>query len=409
MLAHTFRALRYGNYRLFYAGQGISLIGTWLQQTAMGWLVYKLTGSAFLLGVVGFSGQLPSFLMAPFAGVVSDRLNKHRILLATQTLSMLQAGLLAVLVLTGAVQAWHLIVLSVFLGLVNGFDVPARQSFVIEMVGDRKDLPNAIALNSAMFNAARLVGPAIAGLLIAAIGEGMCFLLNAVSFGAVIAALLLMKLKHAPPRGAGEGVFHEIREGFNYVRSTRSIRSVLILLAFVSLVGSSYAVLMPMFAKDILLGGPKTLGYLLSATGAGALLGAFFLASRKTTRSLPLFIAAAVTAGALSLVGLSFVPNLGFTIPILIVTGFCLMVHMASTNTLIQTVTHDRMRGRVMSFYMMSFMGMATFGSLLMGGLASALGARWAILLGGVAMLISAILFWTGLPGIRKAAESALR
>ena len=266
-----FRTLRYRNYRLFFAGQCISLIGTWMQQIALSWLVYRLTHSVFLLGMVGFVSQFPTFLFAPFAGVLSDRWNRHHILIFTQSMSMLLAMTLAVLVLTGVIAVWHILLLTLFLGCVNALDIPTRQSFVIYMIDQREDLGNAIALNSAMFNGARFLGPSVAGLLIAAVGEGICFLLNGLSYLAVIAALLSMKLSPVHAESMKANMLHDFKEGLAYTFGSEPIRSILLLLALTSFMGVPYAVLMPAFARDILHGGPHTLGFLMSATGAGSL------------------------------------------------------------------------------------------------------------------------------------------
>ena len=336
---HVFRTLRYRNYRLFFSGQLVSLIGTWMQQVALTWLVYRLTNSPFLLGVVGFVGQMPMFLLGPFAGVLADRANRHRIIILTQTLSMVQATVLAILTLTGNITVAHIIILSIFIGLVNAFDMPTRQSFLLDMIESREDLPNAIALNSSMFNGARLLGPSIAGLVIAAIGEGLCFLLNAVSYVAVIAALLAMKvtqrhLKNRKPRKVLEG----FTEGFHYAFGFSPIRNILLLLALVSMMGMPYAVLMPVYARDILHGGPHTLGFLMGATGVGALAGALSLASRKSVVGLGRWIPLAAGTFGVGLIAFSFSRTLWLSMILLFVVGAGMMVQMASSNTIIQTI-----------------------------------------------------------------------
>ena len=276
----TLRALRHKNYRLFFSGQSLSLIGTWMQQVALGWMVYRLTDSAFLLGLVGFSSQIPTFILASFAGVLADRYSKHKIIIATQILAMLQASILAFLTLTGSIQIWQIILLSLFSGLINAFDMPTRQSFVIDMVEDRNDLPNAIALNSMTFNAARLIGPTVAGFLISTIGEGLCFLINAISYIAVIAALILMRISPNPNNQNNEKVLEGLKEGIKYAYNFKPIRVLLLLIGLVSLTGMPYTVLMPVFARDILHGNSHTLGFLFGAVGSGALIGAVYLASQ---------------------------------------------------------------------------------------------------------------------------------
>ncbi|HOV80395.1 MAG TPA: MFS transporter [Bacillota bacterium] len=397
------RSFHYRNYRLFFSGQGISLIGTWIQNIAVSWLVYRLTNSEFLLGVVGFAGQIPAFVLTPFAGVLADRWNRRQILVATQTLAMLQALALAFLVLSGNVTIWHLIPLSVFLGLVNAFDTPARQSFVVDIIEKKEDLGNAIALNSSMFNGARLVGPSIAGMLIAGVGEGICFLLNGISYIAVILALLAMRIK---PRQAKPGktlVLNEFREGLAYTWGFSPIKYILSLLALVSLVGMPYSVLMPVFAREILKGGPHTLGFLMGASGTGALAGAYFLASRRNTRGLETFIPAAAGIFGAGLAAFSRSGSLGLSMSLLVLTGFCMMVNMASCNTVLQTIVDDDKRGRVMSLYTTAFMGMMPFGSLLGGGLAARIGAADTVLLGGISCIAGALVFAAKLPALRKA------
>ena len=388
-----FRTLRYRNYRLFFAGQCISLIGTWMQQIALSWLVYRLTHSVFLLGMVGFVSQFPTFLFAPFAGVLSDRWNRHHILIFTQSMSMLLAMTLAVLVLTGAIAVWHILLLTLFLGCVNALDIPTRQSFVIYMIDQREDLGNAIALNSAMFNGARFLGPSVAGLLIAAVGEGICFLLNGLSYLAVIAALLAMKLSPVHSESMKTNMFHDFKEGLAYTFGSQPIRSILLLLALTSFMGVPYAVLMPAFARDILHGGPHTLGFLMSATGAGALLGAVYLASRRSIIGLGKIIL--ITAGifGMGLIGFSLSRILWLSLLLMFITGFGIMVQVASSNTLLQTIVDDNMRGRVMSFFAVSFMGMAPFGSLLAGSLAGMMGVANTLMLGGICCVMGATVY----------------
>jgi MFS family permease len=392
------RALRHRNYKLFFSGQLISLIGTWMQGLAMGWLVYRMSNSAFMLGLVGFSSQIPTLLFSPFAGVLLDRWNKHKTIVVTQILSMVQALILAWLVLSGGVQIWQLVLLNVFIGMVNGFDIPARQSFIVEMIEDRSDLGNAIALNSSMFNAARLVGPSIAGLIIAAVGEGICFLLNAVSYIAVILSLLAMRINYVKPLHQDKHVLAGLKEGVKYAWNFIPIRTILIMIALLSLAGMPYSVLMPIFAREILKGGAHTLGFLVGAIGVGALFGALYLASRKTVRGLGKIIPTTAISFGVSLIVFSFSHNLIFSLAMLVLTGMSMMTHMASCNTILQTIVDDKMRGRVMSYYTMAFMGMTPFGSLIFGGLASKIGAPYTLTLGGMVCIIGGIIFASKLP-----------
>ncbi|MEP6848604.1 MAG: MFS transporter [Acidobacteriota bacterium] len=400
---HMFRALSHRNYQLFFSGQGISMIGTWMTRVATSWLVYKLTGSALLLGVVGFAGQIPSFILAPIAGVFVDRWNRHRLLVITQILAMLQSAALAVLTLTETIQIWHMIALSVFQGLINAFDMPARQSFVIEMVEDRDDLPNAIALNSSLVNGARLVGPSVAGVIIAIVGEGWCFAIDAVSYIAVIVSLLAMTLNAAETvsKVREVNVFRQFKEGWTYVTHSMPIRSILLLLAFVSLVGMPYTVLMPIFANEILHGGPYTLGFLMAASGTGALTGALILAARKSIVGLGRYIPRMAALFGIGLVAFSFSRMIWLSMILMVMTGLGFMVQMAASNTLIQTIVEEDKRGRVMSFYTMAFMGTAPFGSLLAGFVAERIGAPYTLLIGGIGCVIGAVWFARALPRLR--------
>jgi MFS family permease len=402
-LSFMVRALRHRNYRLFFSGQTVSLVGTWMTRIAMSWLVYRLTGSALLLGLVGFAGQIPSFLLAPFAGVLVDRWNRHRLLVVTQVLAMLQSAALAGLTLAGVINIWHVLLLSLFQGVINAFDMPARQAFVVEMVERREDLSNAIALNSSMVNAARLVGPSVGGVIIAAVGEGWCFALDAVSYLAVIASLLLMRIVVRPrtaPKGAR--VLPELREGWRYVSGSPPIRSILLLLALVSLVGMPYTVLMPVFASTVLHGGPHTLGFLMAATGVGALLGALFLASRRSVVGLGKVIPMMSALFGAGLIAFSLSRWLPLSLLILPFTGIGFMVQMAASNTLLQTLVEDDKRGRVMSFYTMAIMGVTPFGSLLAGTLAHRIGAPHTLLFGGAGCIVAALWFASLLPGLRE-------
>ena len=402
-LGFMVRALRHRNYRLFFAGQTVSLVGSWMTRIATSWLVYRLTGSALLLGLVGFAGQIPSFLLSPVAGVLVDRWDRHRLLVVTQILAMLQSAALAGLALAGVINIWHVLALSLFQGLINAFDMPARQAFVVEMVERREDLPNAIALNSSMVNAARLLGPSIGGVIIAAVGEGWCFALDAVSYLAVIASLLLMRLaarRRAAPKGAK--VLPELRAGWSYVAGSVPIRSILLLLALVSLVGMPYTVLMPIFASTVLHGGPHTLGFLMAATGVGALLGAVFLASRRSVLGLGRVVPLMSGLFGAGLIGFSLSRSLWLSLLLLLVTGIGFMVQMAASNTLLQTLVEDDKRGRVMSFYTMAIMGVTPFGSLLAGALAHRMGAPRTLLFGGIGCIAAALWFASLLPDLRE-------
>jgi MFS family permease len=402
-IAFMLRSLSHRNYKLFFSGQSISLIGTWMTRIATSWLVYRLTGSALLLGVVGFAGQIPSFLLAPFAGVLVDRWNRHRLLIATQVLALLQSLALGVLALTGVIQIWHVIVLSVFQGLINAFDMPARQAFVVEMVEKREDLANAIALNSSMVNAARLLGPSIGGVIIAAVGEGWCFMLDAISYLAVIASLLAMKITPRMTKHLREvKMLQQLAEGWKYASRFAPIRNVLLLLALVSLVGMPYTVLMPVFANEVLHGGPNTLGLLMAASGVGALVGAMILAGRKSVLGLGKFIPLTAGAFGVGLVAFSFSRVLWLSLLLMIVTGLGFMVQMAASNTVLQTIVEEDKRGRVMSFYTMAFMGTAPFGSLLAGSVADRIGAPHTLLFGGIGCIIGALWFATFLPALRR-------
>jgi len=401
--AFIFRALSHRNYQLFFAGQSISLIGTWMTRIATSWLVYRLTGSALLLGVVGFAGQIPSFVLAPLAGVLVDRWNRHRLLVATQILALLQSLALALLTLTGVIKIWHVIALSVFQGLINAFDMPARQAFVVEMVDRREDLANAIALNSSMVNAARLLGPSIGGVVIAGVGEGWCFMTDAISYLAVIASLLAMTISSRMTRPAKDArIFAQLYEGWTYATRFTPIRDILILLAVVSLVGMPYSVLMPVFANDILRGGPSTLGWLMAASGVGALAGALLLAARKSVLGLGKYIPFMAAAFGVGLIAFSFTRVTWLALLLMMVTGLGFMVQMAASNTVLQTIVDEDKRGRVMSFYTMAFMGTAPFGSLLAGSVADRIGTPHTLLFGGIGCVLGALWFATSLPALRR-------
>ena len=398
----TLRALAYRNYRLFFAGQVVSLVGTWITTTANNWLVYRLTGSALLLGTVAFASQVPAFLLGPFAGIVVDRIDRHKLLVITQTISMVQSFALAALVFSGHVTIGWLIALGVVQGLVNAFDMPARQSFLLTMIDNKEDLGNAIALNSSMVNLARLVGPSVAGIIIAAVGEGWCFAIDGISYCAVIVALLRMRIARSPARPAGDRhAVADFLEGLRYAIGFHAIRSVILLLAVVSLVGVPYSVLMPVFAATVFQGGPHTLGLLMTSSGCGALLGALWLAGRRSVVGLGRVIPTAAAVFGLGLIGFSLASTLWFAIPCLVVAGFGFMVQMASSNTIVQTIVDDEKRGRVMSFYMMAFLGTAPFGSVIAGWMSSRIGAAHTLQIGGVCCLAAAAVFARALPAIR--------
>jgi MFS family permease len=398
----VFRSLKYRNYRLFFVGQSVSLIGTWMQRIAMPWLVYHMTGSALLLGVVGFAGQIPSFLLSPVAGVLTDRWSRYRVLLVTQILSLVQAGVLAWLCLAGVVQIWEIIVLSMILGCINAFDVPARHSFVIDMVEKKEDLGNGIALNSLMFNGARLIGPSIAGIMLASTSEGICFLLNALSYIFVIISLLMMRLHLKVTHNKEKHIMVELREGFQYAFGFAPIKHLLILLSISSLMGMSYSVLMPVFAKEILHGGSHTYGFLMGAAGFGALIGALFLASRKSVLKLGRMVPASAIVFGMGLMGLSFSRVFPLSLILMIFIGLGMMMQAAASNTILQTITDDDKRGRVMSFYTMSIMGTAPFGSLFAGWLAKFIGTPATIFVGGLSCIFGALFFLRKLPELKS-------
>jgi len=397
-----FRSLKYRNYRLFFYGQSISLIGTWMQRIAVPWLVYKMTGSTILLGISGFAGQVPALFLSPFAGVLTDRWNRYNVLIWTQVLSMVHAFLLAWLVLSGNIVIWQVILLSFVIGSINSFEIPARHSFVIDMVEKKEDLGNAIALNSLMFNGARLIGPSIAGVLLAAAGEGICFLINGFSFMCVIISLLFMKLEKKDLIAKKSDIKKELKEGFSYVFGFLPIRHIILLLGLVNVMVMFYSTLMPVFAKEILGGDSHTYGFLMGAAGFGALMGALFLASRETVLKLGRIIPAAVILFGTGLIVLSFSRMFSLSFLVMIFVGMGLMLQAASSNTILQTITEDDKRGRVMSFYTMAVMGTAPFGSLLAGWLAKSIGTPFTILTGGIVSVAGAILFLRKLPELKQ-------
>lgn len=405
------RALRSRNYRLFFWGQGASLIGTWMTQTATIWLVYHLTGSALMLGVVGFANQFPNFVLTPFAGVWVDRWDRRRTIVITQILAMIQSLALAFLALTGTIEVWQIIVLAAFQGAINAFDMPARQSFVVTMVEQREDLSNAIALNSSMFSSARLVGPAIAGLIIAATNTGVCFLIDGISYIAVIAGLLAMRL---PPQDRAiakqsETLWYSLKEGFDYAFSFQPIRSILLLIALVSLVGMPYMTLAPIFASEVLHGGPETLGFLMAASGLGALFASVYLSARPSALGLSKLIAIAPAIFGAALIAFALSRVLWLSMLAVLMIGMSLVLQHTSGNTVLQTIVEDDKRGRVMSFYMMAFTSTVTFGNLVAGSLATHIGAPKTLMIGGVLCIGGSLLFTKQLPEMRRSMRLVYR
>jgi MFS family permease len=401
------RSLRHRNFQLFFSGQMISLIGTWMQTIAQSWLVYRLTGSSLLLGVVGFAGQIPVFLLAPVGGMAADRWNRHRVVIGTQVSSMILAFILAALTLLHIVRVWEICVLAALLGAVNAFDIPVRQSFLIDMVG-REDLMNAIALNSSMFNGARVIGPAIAGLLVSWIGEGWCFFANAVSYIAVIAGLLWMKLGPLGQARTDVSPFEHIAEGFRFVRRTKPILALMLLIGLVSLVAVPYSVLMPIFADRILHGGARALGILMGATGIGALLGALTLATRRGVHGLGRWVGISAGSFGASLILFSFSRWFWLSVILLVPVGYSVMLQMSSSNTLIQAMVPDHLRGRAMAVYTMMFMGMAPMGALFAGAMADRVGAPMTVTIGGLTAMLGAAYFYRNLPKLRFEARELL-
>ena len=401
MKINALRALRHRNFRLFFCGQSVSLIGTWMTRLATSWLVYRLTGSTLLLGVISFASQIPTFLLAPLAGVWVDRWERRRVLLITQFLAALQSLLLAALTLSGRITIAEIVWLSIFQGLINAFDMPARQSFLVQMVEGRTDLSNAIALNSTMVNSARLLGPALAGIIIAAVGEGYCFLIDGVSYFAVIASLLAMKIEGWAVSKSTSSMFGQLKEGWTYVSEFVPIRTVLLLFAIISFMGVPYTVLMPVFAAKILHGGPHTLGFLMGATGVGSIIAAVGLAARKSVRGLYKVIPTVAAVFGGGLIGFSFSRYYWLSLLLMGVTGFGMMQFAAASNTVIQTIVEDDKRGRVMSYYTMAYMGASPFGSLLAGSLGRVIGAPGTVLLCGIGCVAGAAWFWFEIPKSR--------
>ncbi|MFN6529730.1 MFS transporter [Nostoc sp. ChiSLP03a] len=395
-------ALRSRNYQLFFAGQGISLIGTWMTQLATIWLVYDLTKSPFMLGVVGFSSQIPNFFLAPFGGVFVDRFSRYRTLIGTQVLAMIQSLTLAVLALTGVIEVWHIIALSLFQGFINALDAPARQAFVPELVERREDLANAIAINSTMFNGARLIGPAIGGLLIAGVGTGYCFLIDGLSYVAVIAGLLAMKVKPWKNSVTDGNPLQKVKEGFVYAFSFSPIRSILLLSALVSLMGLQNTILVPVIAEQVLKGGAESLGFLMAASGVGALTGGIYLATRQTILGIGKLIALAPAILGTGLIAFSLSRFLPLSLFTMLFVGLGTILQIAASNTFLQTIVEDDKRGRLMSLYTMSFLGMIPVGNLLGGFLASRIGAPNTLMIDGIACILGSIIFSRQLPALRK-------
>jgi len=403
-LPAVFRAFKHRNFQLFFGGQIISLTGTWMQSVAQSWLVYRLTGSVALLGLIGFAGQFPVFLLTAFGGAIADKYNRRQILVATQTCSMMLAAILAALMLTETIAVWHLFALASLGGVINAFDIPTRQSFVVDMVG-KEDLLNAIALNSSMFNGARIVGPAIAGILVSAVGEAWCFFGNAVSYIAVITGLLSMRIARKQVAAKEGSAIEKIREGFGFAAKTAPVRALLLLLGLVSLMGMPYAVLMPIFADRILHGGVRGLGILMGASGTGALIAALVLASRKSIRGLGRWVAISSGSFGLFLILFSFSRSFWLSAALLVPAGFSMMLQMASSNTLVQSMVPDELRGRVMAVYSMMFMGMAPLGALMAGALAEIAGAPATVAFGGAVCILGSIVFNLRLPKLRVEAR----
>ena len=401
-LKFLIRALSSRNFRLFFFGQAVSLIGTWMQQIAMRWLVYRLTKSELMLGVVAFVSDIPLFFLVPFAGVLADRLKRHQILFVTQLLAAIQAAVLALLVITEFVAVWHVVVLGGLLGIISSFDITARQAFIVDMIENKDDLPNAIALNSFIFNGALLIGPAVAGILIAAVGEGLCFAINSVSYLTVVGALMMMKIPKKKFSSSALGFKAAIIEGATYTFASVPIRSILMFVA----VAASYPLLMPVYAEDILQGGPRVFGYLMSATGVGALAGAVLLASRNNLKGLGEMIVIAAVLYGIGYFALALSYALPISLIIALVLGFSLMMQMASSNTIVQSIVEDQKRGRVLSLFVMARRGIESLGSLLFGAIAAWIGTPDTMMIAGTVCLLAVAVFATQLPSIRQAGNS---
>lgn len=400
-----FRVLRVQKYRTFFLSQGVSIVGQWMQQTALMWLVYRLTHSAFMLGLVGFVSQFPVMIIAPVAGVLAERFDRRKILICTQTVAMIQAAVLAVLALTGVIAVWHIMVVGIMLGCVTALDMTTRHVFVVELIEQKELFGPAIALYSSMFNVARLVGPLCAGLCVGWFGEGMCFLVNSISFFGVLWCLIAMEHTSVHRLHKDAAMQHALKEGIRYVWHCPPIRALLLLIALISMMGISYATLMPVFAKDILHGGPQTLGLLMASAGVGSLIATALLASRRSPIPFGKSIPVAALLCALGMMAFGFSTNLWFSIVMLVVTGFGFMLYMTMSNTMLQTLAHDDKRGRVMSFYTMAFMGMVPFGSLIIGMLAKHTSAHIAVCISSVCCIIGIVIFLARLPHLQAAVE----
>lgn len=407
-VARTFRSLGSRNYRLFFTGQGVSLIGTWMQNIALNWLLFRLTGSPFMLGASTFAGQIPIFLLAPVSGVIGDRFDRRRILIAVQCASMMQAIILAIITLAGVVQAWHLILLTFLLGVINAFELPIRQAMVFDLLDDKRDLPNAIALNSSLFNGSRLIGPAIAGVIVAMAGEGICFLINAVSYLASISAFCAMKIKAAEREKRESRVFSDIKEGVRYAAGSTPVKELLVLIALISFFGLTFPVLLPVFASDVLHGNSHTFGFLVSSAGAGAFTATLYLASRSSIKGLGRIVNAALYALSIGFLIFSFSAVLYLSMAALFIVGFTSIVVIASCNTILQTVVDEGKRGRVMSLYVMAFTGTAPLGGLIAGSISEVTGAPLTLAACGICCLIIAALFTAMLPSVMRSSESVL-
>ncbi|MDD4004374.1 MAG: MFS transporter [Elusimicrobiaceae bacterium] len=402
-LPHVLRALKHRNYRIFMGGQAVSLTGTWMQQLALSWLIYRMTGSAFLLGAVGFIGQLPTFILAPIAGVMADRYDKRKILLQVQTVAMLHAFLLAALVLSGTIQVWHIMCLGMVLGLVNAFDMPVRQAYVVEMLGGKQDLSNAIALNSSIVNVTRIIGPALAGVIVAKFGEGLCFLFNGISFIAVLWSLRALDTVPPERKHATKKVLSELREGLRYLTATPPLLHIILLLGAISLFGMSFQVLLPVYVKEVLGTGPRTLGLLMGAMGAGSLVAAAGFAAQKSTANFMALIPGAAAVFGTSLAAIAVAGSCHSALLIIPITGMAMMTQIAASNTTLQTISQDHMRGRVMAFYSMSFLGLAPFGSLYAGTMAQKIGVKYTLLIGGLICLAAGRIFKNRINALEKA------
>jgi len=401
-MTFTLRALRHRNFALFIGGQGCALIGYWIQQLAVSWLVYRLTGSAMLLGVLSFAANLPVLLLAPFAGLWSDRLNRHRMMLATQVLEMLQAGALAALAFSGLIQTWHIIALTMLLGTCVAVELPVRHAYLLELVGDKQDLPNAVAMTSLVANCGRLIGPAIAGVLINRFSEATCFLINALSYVAVLASFALIRVRPQPSAAAHPPVLHGIKEGIAYAWCTVPIRLLLMLLAVVAFSAAPYGTLMPAIVHEAFAGGAETLGFLVGAAGMGAVCGTLVLASRRNVRGLTRLISTAALIAGCALIGLSWSRQLAFSLALMAAIGFSILVISVSVNMILQTIVDDDKRGRVMSLYTAAFLGVVPLGGLAAGMLADRIGAMATVLAGGVTCALAALYMLRKLPLLRR-------